>query len=119
MLFRSREKLQYDLMVRQVNFADQQILQGTTALQQMWRQGATAEAGLVRLQAEGERLGVEFSLKERAFAKEEARLNRKDPRKKKLPTAPSKHVEQTFAQYDDFNYLHEKQRLLESLRAVK
>lgn len=115
----NQEKLQYDLMVRQVNFVDQQILQGNTELQQMWNQGAIAEAGLVRLQAEGERLGLEFSLKERAFAKENARLNRKDPRKKKLPSAPSKHLEQTFAQYDDFNYLQEKQRLLESLSAVK
>jgi hypothetical protein len=115
----NREKLQYDLLVRQVNFADRQIVQNDTSLQQMWNQGANAEAGLVRLQAEGDRLGVEFSLKERAFAREQARLNRQDPRKKKLPTAPSKRSEQTFAQYDDFNYLQEKQRLLESLRAAE
>jgi hypothetical protein len=115
----NRESQRYNQMVRQVNMADQQILQGTAALQQQWNQGAIAEAGLVRLQTEGERLGVEFSLKERAFAKQEARLNRNDPRKKKLPTAPLKHLEQTFAQYDDFNYLQEKQRLLDSLRAAK
>ena len=62
---------------------------------------------------------MEFSLKERAFAKQEAKLNRDDPSKKKLPTAPPKRLEQTFAPYDDFNYLQEKQRLLDSLRAAK
>jgi hypothetical protein len=115
----NREKLHYDLMVRQVNLTDLQIVQGQTELQQLWNQGANAEAGLSRLQAEGERLGVEFSLQERAFAKAEARLNRKDPRRKKLPTAPSKRSEQAFAQYDDFNYVQEKQRLLKSLRTDK
>ena len=115
----NQEYQQYDQLVREVNLADRQILQGNVALQQMWNQGMIAEAGLVRLQAEGERLGVEFSLKERAFARQKDRLNRNDPRKKKLPAAPPKHFEQSFAQYDDFNFSLEKQRLLDSIRAAK
>jgi hypothetical protein len=46
-------------------------------------------------------------------------LNRTDPSKKKLPVAPTKRLEQSFAQYDDFNYAQEKQRLLDYLRAAK
>ena len=115
----NREIQQFDELVRQLNIADQQINQGAAALQNLWNQGAVAEGGLVRLQAEAQRLGVEFSLKERAFAKQAVKLNRTDPSKKKLPTARPKYLEQTFAQYDDFNYLQEKQRLLDSLRAAK
>jgi hypothetical protein len=113
------EKQRYDQLVRQVNIADQEIRQGATVLRYLWNEGAAAEGRLVQLQADGEKLGVEFSLKERAFAKQEAKLNRDDPSKKKLPTAPPKRLEQTFAPYDDFNYLQEKQRLLDSLRAAK
>jgi hypothetical protein len=105
--------------VLQVNQVDQQILLRAAALQQLWNQGAIAEANLVRLQVEGQRLGVEFVLKDRAFAKQEAQLNRTDPKKKKLPSAPPKHLEQTFAEYDDFNYLREKQRLLDSLQPAR
>jgi hypothetical protein len=115
----NRDSLLFNQLVRQLNIADQQILQGANTLQNMWGQGAIAEARLARLQAEGERLGVEFSLKELAFAKAEAKLNRMDPRKKKLPAARSKLMEQTFTHYDDFNYEQEKQRLLDLLRAGK
>jgi hypothetical protein len=115
----NRESQQYQQLVGQLNAADQQIAQGTASLQQLWNQGAVAEAGLRRLQAQGERVGLEFALKERAFEKQKANLNRNDRTKKKLPAAPSKHLEQTFAQYDDFNYAQEKQRLLDYLRTVK
>jgi hypothetical protein len=115
----NRDRVRYDQLADQVNAADQQILQGTASLQQAWNQGMAAEAGLRRLQAQGERLGLEFALKERSFEKQKADLNRTDPSKKKVPVAPTKRLEQSFAQYDDFNYTQEKQRLLDYLRAAK
>jgi len=115
----NRERRQYDQLANQVNTADQQILQGNTQLQQMWNQGVAAEAGLRRLQAEGQRLGVEFALKQRAFDKQKAGLDRNDPTKKKVSTAPQKRLEQSFAQYDDFTYAQEKQRVLNYLHSAK
>jgi hypothetical protein len=115
----NRERRQYDQLANQLNTADQQILQGATQLQQLWNQGVVAEAALRRLQAQGERLGVEFALKQRAFDKQKAGLNRNDPTKKKLPTTPPKRLEQSFAQYDDFNYAQERQRVLDYFRNAK
>jgi hypothetical protein len=115
----NRENQRYQQLVDQVNAADQQILRGTNQLQQMWNQGNAAEAGLRRLQAQGERLGVEFAMKERAFEKQKAGLDRNDPSKKKLPPAPTKRLEQSFSQYDDFNYAQEKQKVLDYLRTAK
>jgi hypothetical protein len=99
--------------------ADQRLLQGAATLQQVWSQGAVAEANLVRLQVEGNRLGVKFDLADRAFANKEAQLNREDPSKKRPPRAISKQFEQSFALYDDFSYVREKQRLLDYLQAAK
>lgn len=114
-----RERRRYNELLFQVNLADQRLLQGAATLQQVWSQGAVAEANLVRLQVEGKRLGVKFDLADRAFAKKEAQLNREDPSKKKPPRAISKQFEQSFALYDDFSYMREKQRLLDHLQASK
>jgi hypothetical protein len=109
---------QYNQLAQQLNVFDQQLLQGAVAMQQLWNQGMVAENRLVQLQEQGERLGAEFAMTERAFAKEEAKIARTDPTKKKLPAGPAKQLEQAFAQYDDFNYFLEKQRLLDSLHTV-
>jgi len=101
----------------QIGVLDQRIFAGAAALETAWNQGLIAQSGLVTLQQEGARLGIEFELKERAFAREKAKLDHEDPTKKR-PTARSAQVKQTFALYDDFNFALEKKRLLDSLDAA-
>ncbi len=108
----------YQQLVTQVNAADLLMLQGSAELKRLWTQGMVVQANLLQLQQQGNRLGLQLALKEKAFAQQDAQLKRIETTEKP-PRSASVSSYQSFALYDDFNYPAEKQRLLDSLEQAK